>query len=177
VRSEEEIRKKVQGQGKRLGVQVSDNRCCFICGVDNPIGLKVKPSRDEAAGRAWMTVSIPAEFQGWEGVAHGGIISALLDEVSVYAAFGISRQIVTAELNVRYLKPVPIGREVFVEATVRDRVRRSIMVEATISCDGEVLTRSEARLVVLRTPEKDISTMRGALRGIDTSVPRENDRL
>jgi uncharacterized protein (TIGR00369 family) len=131
-------------------MQVADNHCCFICGVNNPIGLKVKPSRDGAAGRAWMTVSIPAEFQGWEGVAHGGIISALLDEVSVYAAYGSSRQIVTAELNVRYLKPVPIGREIVVEATVHDRVRRSIMVEATISCDGEVLTRSEARLVVLK---------------------------
>jgi len=129
-------------------MQVADNRCCFICGVNNPIGLKVKPTRDEVAGRAWMTVVIPAELQGWAGVVHGGITAALLDEVSAYAAMGVSKQIVTAELKVRYLQPVPIGREVFVEATVRDKVRRSIMVDAVMSCDGEVLTRSEARMVV-----------------------------
>ena len=131
-------------------MQVSDNRCCFICGPQNPIGLKVKPSRDEAAGRAWLTVVIPADFQGWEGVAHGGIVAALLDEVSVYAGMGISKQIVTAELTTRYLKPVPTGREVLVEARVREQVRRSVKVDAQMSCEGEVLARSEARIVILR---------------------------
>jgi uncharacterized protein (TIGR00369 family) len=86
-------------------------------------------------------------------VVHGGISAALLDEVAAYAAMGVSKQIVTAELNVRYLKPVPIGREIIVEATVRERVRRSIMVDAVMRCDGEVLTRAEARMVVLGSPE------------------------
>jgi hypothetical protein len=49
---------------------------------------------------------------------------------------------------VGYLKPAPPHREVFVEATVRDKVRRSIMVDAVMICDREVLTRSEARMVV-----------------------------
>ena len=92
-------------------MQVTDNRCCFICGADNPIGLKTRPTRDETAGRAWLSVVIPEPFQGWAGVAHGGIIAALLDEVCAYAVMGVSKQVVTAELTVRYLKPVPLGRE------------------------------------------------------------------
>lgn len=131
-------------------MQVSDNRCCFICGPQNPIGLKVKPVRDESAGRAWLTVVIPADFQGWEGVAHGGIVAALLDEVSVYAGMAISKQIVTAELTTRYLKPVPTGREITVVAHVREQIRRSITVDAVLSCQGEMLARSEARIVILR---------------------------
>lgn len=131
-------------------MQVSDNRCCFICGPHNPIGLKVKPERDEAAGRAWLTVVIPADFQGWEGVAHGGIVAALLDEVSVYAGMGISKQIVTAELTTRYVRPVPVGRDIVVEAKVREHIRRSIRVDAQLTCEGEVLARSEARIVILR---------------------------
>ena len=131
-------------------MQVTDNRCCFICGVNNPIGLKTRPSRDEAAGRAWLSVVIPEEFQGWAGVAHGGIIAALLDEVCAYAVMGVSKQIVTAELKIRYLKPVPVGREVTVAAEVRDLVRRSIAVEASLSCAGEILVRAEARMVVLK---------------------------
>lgn len=131
-------------------MQVSDNRGCFICGSGNPIGLKVKPCRDEAAGRAWLTVVIPAEFQGWEGIAHGGIVAALLDEVSAYAAMSVSKQIVTGELTIRYLKPVPIGREITVVASVREQIRRSIKVEAVLTCQGETLARSEGKMVVLR---------------------------
>ena len=131
-------------------MQVTDNRCCFICGADNPIGLKTRPSRDEIAGRAWLSVVIPEEFQGWAGVAHGGIIAALLDEVCAYAVMGVSKQIVTAELTIRYLKPVPLGREVTVEAHLRERVRRSITVDAQLTCEGETLARAEARMVVLK---------------------------
>lgn len=133
-------------------MEVSDNRCCFICGPRNPIGLKVKPSWDETAGCAWMTVVIPPDFQGWEGIVHGGIVAALLDEVSAYAGMSISRQLVTAELKVRYLKPVPVGQEITVEARVREQVRRSLLVDAQVTCQGEALARSEGRMVILKTP-------------------------
>jgi uncharacterized protein (TIGR00369 family) len=132
-------------------MQVADNRRCFICGPANPIGLKVKPCRDEQAGRAWLTVAIPPAYQGWEGIAHGGIVAALLDEVSAYAGMAVSMQIVTAELKIRYLKPVPTGREVTVEARVREQVRRSVTIEAVLTCQGEALARSVGRMVVLKS--------------------------
>ena len=133
-------------------MEVSDNRRCIVCGPENPIGLKVRPQYDRESGRAWLTTTLPADFQGWAGVAHGGVIAALLDEVSAYAAMSESRQIVTAELTVRYLKPVPLERELFVEAQVRDRVRRSITVEAVMTCEGEAMARATARMVVLKSP-------------------------
>lgn len=136
-------------------MQVTDNNHCFICGPGNPIGLKAKPTCDKAAERAWLTVVIPAHYQGWEGMAHGGIIAALLDEVSAYAAMSVTRQIVTGELKIRYLKPVPIGRELRAEAQVSEHIRRSIRVDAVLTCDGEILARSEAKMVVLRAPVID----------------------
>jgi len=132
-------------------MKVSDNRCCFICGPGNPIGLKVKPSRDETTGRAWMTVVIPREYQGWEGIAHGGIVAALLDEVSAYATMSVSKQVVTGELTIRYLKPVPIGQEITVAAHVCEQVRRTVKVESIMTWQGETLARAEARMVVLRS--------------------------
>ena len=133
-------------------MEVTDNRRCIVCGPENPIGLKVRPQYDKENGRAWLTTVLPADFQGWAGVAHGGVIAALLDEVSAYAAMSESRQIVTAELTVRYLKPVPLGRELFVEAQVREQVRRSITVEAVMTCAGEAMARASARMVVLKSP-------------------------
>lgn len=134
-------------------MQVSDNRRCFICGPANPIGLKARPSCDKAGGRSSMTVVIPPDYQGWEGIAHGGIVAALLDEVSAYAAMSVTRQLVTGELTIRYLKPVPIGRELSLEAHVKEQVRRTIRVEAFLVCDGEMLARSEARMVILRSAQ------------------------
>jgi uncharacterized protein (TIGR00369 family) len=133
-------------------LKVADNRCCFICGPRNPIGLKVKPVRDAQAGTASLTVTIPAEFQGWEGIAHGGIVAALLDEVAAYAGMAVSTQIVTAELNVRYLKPVPTGVTISVNAKIRETLRRSVWVDAALEHDGVVLARAEARMMILKTP-------------------------
>lgn len=132
-------------------MKVADNRCCFICGPRNPIGLKVKPTRDAQTGTATLVVTIPTEFQGWEGIAHGGIIAALLDEVAAYAGMAVSTQIVTAELNVRYLKPVPTGKAVLVSAKVREVSRRSVWVDSLLELDGVALARAEARMMVLRT--------------------------
>lgn len=137
-------------------MQVADNRRCFICGPANPIGLKAKPAYDHTAGQAWMTVVIPSDYQGWEGIAHGGIVAALLDEVSAYAAMSLTKQIVTGELTIRYLKPVPIERELTLEAQVREQIRRTVKVEASLKCDGEILARSEARMVVLRKPHAEV---------------------
>jgi uncharacterized protein (TIGR00369 family) len=134
-------------------MKVSDNRRCFICGPHNPIGLKVKPTRDPQTATATLSAAIPAEFQGWEGIAHGGILAALLDEVAAYAGMAVSTQIVTAELNVRYLKPVPTGVTITVTAKVREMTRRTVWVDAALVHDGVVMARAEARLVIL----KDVS--------------------
>lgn len=139
-------------QGTGEGMEVSDNRRCFICGPNNKIGLKIRPEYDWTAGRAWLKLVIPDDFQGWEGVVHGGMVAALFDEVSVYAAMAESRQVVTAELHTFYLKPVPTGENVMIEASVRNRSGRSIMVDATLVFNGKLLARSEARIVVLKQP-------------------------
>ena len=58
-------------------MNISDNRYCLICGKDNPIGLKAHVQVDEQAHSATCRVAVPAEFQGWQGIVHGGIIGAL----------------------------------------------------------------------------------------------------
>ena len=50
------------------------------------------------------------DFQGYPGVVHGGIIASMMDEVMgrVFMGGAIDRFMVTAELKIRYRKPVPI---------------------------------------------------------------------
>ncbi len=94
-------------------IKQPNSRMCFICGMENPIGLhlhiyETKPGEVEAAYVA------PPHFQGYPGVLHGGIVGAILDELSGRAHMGSDpmtpRFMFTARLEVKYRKNVPIGR-------------------------------------------------------------------
>jgi acyl-coenzyme A thioesterase PaaI-like protein len=62
---------------------------CFVCGIENPMGLKLKFYTDDK-GRCIGRFQPPPEHQGYPGQLHGGLISTLLDETMgrVLTAFG-----------------------------------------------------------------------------------------
>ena len=76
-----------------------DNRLCFVCGQENSGGLQARFRTNPEAGRAECRLVIPSTFQGWQGMVHGGIISALLDEVAIQACHGAEEDLLTAELQ------------------------------------------------------------------------------
>ena len=84
---------------------------CFVCGESNPFGLKL---RFETDGRIVQTRFTPrAEYAGFKGVVHGGIVATLLDEIMVWAcAVQTQRFAYCAELTVRFLMPLQPGQEV-----------------------------------------------------------------
>lgn len=132
--------------------RVINNDSCFICGRDNPSGLRTRPVLDRKARRATLELSIPGHFQGWQGIAHGGILAALLDEVSVYACMGESSQLVTAGINIRYLKPVPLEQPVQVIGEVCEIRRRKLLVKARLLCAGVLCAEAETTIVQLAAP-------------------------
>lgn len=141
--------------------QATDNQYCFVCGSRNPIGLKVRPEMDAERLQAKFKVTVPEEFQGWEGVVHGGIVSALLDEAAAHAAMNISMQLMTAELKVRYKKLVPVGRLLEVEGRVCTHTKRLIQVEATLKMEGQLLVTAEARMLILKAPPGEMDEQKG----------------
>ncbi len=89
-----------------------NSRMCFICGVENPVGLHLH-IYETAPGEVETTYTPPEHFQGYPGVLHGGIVSAILDELSGRSLMGSDpaapRFMFTAKLEVKYRKNVPIG--------------------------------------------------------------------
>ncbi|MGO8698976.1 MAG: PaaI family thioesterase [Limisphaerales bacterium] len=55
-------------------------------------------------------------MEGFQGLLHGGIIASLLDGAMTNCLFAHGPVAVTAELKVRYRKPVVIGCEILVRA-------------------------------------------------------------
>lgn len=95
---------------------------CFCCGNNNPVGLKLKFDWDGKTARAEFT---PDErYQGWEGIVHGGIVIALLDEAMSYAAFFEGLACVTAEVNARLKKPAPVGQPLIVTGEITRRSKK-----------------------------------------------------
>ena len=67
---------------------------------------------DLEAEQVRCVVTIPDEFQGYPGVAHGGILSAVLDETagrSVLLHGSDEDLMATLRLTVRYRAPTPTG--------------------------------------------------------------------
>ena len=95
---------------------------CFACGTLNASGmgliLHVEPQR------AWTDLELAPRFQGWDGIAHGGILCTILDEVMAWSLVGEDNWGLTARLNVAFRKPVEIGRPIRAEAWITRSRRR-----------------------------------------------------
>lgn len=85
-----------------------NSRMCFACGLENPIGLKMAFYEDDE-GRVVANFTPGDEHQGYPGVVHGGIVTALLDEVLGRVAIAAERWMVTGRLNIRFRRPISVG--------------------------------------------------------------------
>ncbi len=86
-------------------------RECFVCGVENPVGLQIK-FYQTAPGEVSAEFTPPEHFQGYPGNLHGGITATVLDETAGRALMGISppRFMVTAKLEIKYRQRIPVGQ-------------------------------------------------------------------
>jgi uncharacterized protein (TIGR00369 family) len=124
---------------------------CFACGQLNPGGLHL--DFDVSRDRAITRYTAEQRHQGYDGLLHGGVVTALLDETMGWAIFHQGIWGVTARINVTFRLPVPVGEELVVEGrVVRDR-GRLIETAGTITraSDGSLLAEGDATF--LRMPE------------------------
>ena len=121
---------------------------CFACGPKSEIGLRLVFGLADGGGvRANVTLAKP--YQGWVGVAHGGIVATLLDEGMAHAAGAAGYRGVTGEIKVRFRKPVPIGEPLAVEGNVLWHRGRVLGVEARVlDATGTMLASGEGRFVI-----------------------------
>ena len=124
---------------------------CFGCGGDNAGGMKLTFEQDNVHRRILGRFVLGERYQGGGGFAHGGIIALLLDEAMGKVCRFREVRAVTAELNIEYLKPVSVEKEITVEASEAEQNGRNLFLVGEIrSGAGDVLARSRGRFVVIR---------------------------
>lgn len=120
---------------------------CFACGTLNVHGLGLQLHAGD--DRCWTELVLPRRFQGWEGMAHGGIVCTILDEVMGWALVNRDLWGVTARMSVDFKRPVPIGHLIRGEGRVVRVRRRLVDAEGVVldPADGTVLARAQATYV------------------------------
>ena len=120
---------------------------CFACGTLNTQGMQLEIHIEE--GRSWTELRIAQRFEGWEGIAPGGILCTILDEVMARSLVGADNWGVTARLAVDFKRPVPIGRPIRAVGWVTELRRRLVTTAGSIVDvpDGTVLATADALYV------------------------------
>jgi uncharacterized protein (TIGR00369 family) len=146
--------RKPQAQGHDTRYVQLQKNYCFACGQNNPDGMRLKFTLDEARQTFVCKFRLSKRYTGPPGHRHGGIIATILDDAM--GKVNKLRQVValTKEMTVEYLKPVPLHKPLHVEGrevSVKGRVHVN---SAEIRNEkDEVLARSKGTFVAI-DPEK-----------------------
>lgn len=127
-----------------------DDQHCFLCGHKNTIGLQLDfVANGDALQAQWVAEK---RFQGYAEVLHGGIISAVLDEVMINLPWKLhNAPVTTAELTVRFLAPAPIGTELKFIAQVVERGSRLWKLRSECrGADGKLYAEATAKAMPIR---------------------------
>jgi acyl-coenzyme A thioesterase PaaI-like protein len=129
---------------------------CFVCGIDNPAGLKIL-FKSDGKGNVSAETIFSRNHQGYPGIVHGGVIAAVLDEAAGRATMKGKRpdlDLVTGMLSIRYRKPVRVGERIIIKGMMESVTGRVFKCKSDMrSVNGELLAEAE---VVLVHPDKEL---------------------
>ncbi len=136
---------------------------CYGCGRHNPHGLHIETQWDGEEGVCHFT---PQPYHtAFPGVVYGGLLASLIDCHSIGTAIAAMYQAedrapdtepeitcVTANLNVSYLKPTPMGVELVLRAQIKSLHERKAIVTCSLFAGDLESVRGE--VVAVRVPSR-----------------------
>jgi acyl-coenzyme A thioesterase PaaI-like protein len=118
---------------------------CFVSGPWNPLGIGLAVVRDGDVVSARVTLG--TAFEGGPGMAHGGIVAALFDDVLGYLLTLHRVPGFTGELTVRYHQPTPVGEPLVLRGWVVEREGRRVHTAAQLRARGQLVATATAVFV------------------------------
>jgi len=127
---------------------------CFGCVKHNPIGMKLKFTKD---GDAIYAEFKPDKFhQGWPGLLHGGIVMTLLDEAMSNVAYATGETTLTARMEIVWRQPVKVAETLVVSAWITRHRKKVIETAGKVALkDGTVIAESTAKQFVAVNAAED----------------------
>ena len=95
----------------------SSDHYCFGCSPVNSSGLQMNFFADRET--VFSNLTIPEHLCGWSNIAHGGVLTTILDEIMSWAALHFIKRItMTKSMNIEFIKPVYIRNPLKAEGKV-----------------------------------------------------------
>jgi len=117
---------------------------CLVCGTENPKGFGITWFVLEN-GTISGNITLTESQQGPPNFAHGGASAALLDEAMGMAVWSTGKSVVVVNLNLDYMKPVPLNQEIEIISRVAEAEEggKSIKASGEIRLpDGEIAVKA-----------------------------------
>ena len=124
---------------------------CFVCGPDNPIGLKIKFTIDDDDICRGHFTSMENHV-GYQNTTHGGIIFSLLDDVMANWLFLKNQVAQTAQCDLRYRQVLPVDEPVILEGWCeKQRSRVAFMKgQVILASNSTIVAESSAKFMLLK---------------------------
>lgn len=130
-----------------------NSKMCAICGLDNKYGLRA-PFYNMEDGSVMTKFKYREEHQSYPGRVHGGLITAMLDEMGLRAlwtkklneeTFGV-----TISLDTKYRKPVPYDVELIGKGMLIKENSKFFTVDSSImDLQGNILANGVIKYIKL----------------------------
>lgn len=133
----------------------TNSKMCIICGLENEIGVKANFYNMED-GSVASICEFKEEHQSYPERVHGGMISALLDELAGRALWVTDPTLfgVTATMSIKFRKPVPYGKTIIGKGEIIKRRGRLFTATAKLIDDNKnVLAELEGTYMILPTEQ------------------------
>lgn len=124
---------------------------CMLCGEMNPRSLRLRFREEEGVVSAEFEPDW--ELQGYDGVVHGGMVSAFLDAAMTHCLFIRGIRAMTGDLHVRFLHLVKIGEGTRVKAWLHQSRPPLYQLRAELYQVGVVMARAEAKFMKQESPK------------------------
>ena len=128
------------------GAVLGNHDNCIICGRNNPFSLGLK---FQAVGCDSVEASFIGgpHLQGYEGILHGGVISAVLDSAMAHCLLLKDIKAVTGDLRVRFLHAIPCTSRITIRAWLTCAVSTLYELKAEARVDGRLVARAKAKFM------------------------------
>ena len=132
----------------RMKRQIPYHGWCFVCGNENPHGIGITMFVDDD-GVLTSEFTLNKAHQGPPGHTHGGASAAILDEVMGLVVWAAGHQVVAANININYRKPLPLHQPLFAEAHILEVGERKIISAGEIKLADSTVAVSGSGVYVI----------------------------
>lgn len=132
-----------------------NSRMCMICGMDNEYGVRA-PFYNMEDSSVMSVFQYRRQHQSYPGRVHGGLITAMLDEMGLRSLWAkeLSEETfgVTLSLDTKYRKPVPYETDLIGRGIVVKETSKFVVTDASImDMQGEILANGMIKYIKMDT--------------------------